>query len=421
MRKFTRFLLVIASCLLMSPMMPGISWGASIAVVPSGDSAYTVQGVGFSGVAGIQLTINYDTAILANPRAVSGTLMTGSIFVVNPNTPGVIIVAIIKHPGVSGSGPIAILNFDRKAPSGGITSVSVTSMINDQGTNLAFAQPTVSNPGGGSSTTTETAGGSPASPTPLTPGGVAGAAPGISVSMPGDGGGGETKQELTKAPEAAPAVPAAETRPSSSAAADLPQDRDEKIAQQPVQKKYAAYPSVVEKFRTFSGAPTAEKLAALFVQSKELPYEQVPPIVLTDGNQTVKLIVRMEQLSKSAPNFALENAKMLSLNKGEQGEWIIEALPKKGVHEALLTLLNNESTTNIPLTVAPPLSAEQLGALRGLTEKDFSQYLKERGTKDVPRYDLNKDGKRDYLDDYIFTANYLVAKKKGTLTGRGDK
>jgi hypothetical protein len=61
------------------------------------------------------------------------------------------------------------------------------------------------------------------------------------------------------------------------------------------------------------------------------------------------------------------------------------------------------------LTVVPPLPANlKIGNGGKLTEADFNQFLKERGTDKAPRFDLNGDGKRDYVDDYIFTANYLV-------------
>jgi hypothetical protein len=46
-----------------------------------------------------------------------------------------------------------------------------------------------------------------------------------------------------------------------------------------------------------------------------------------------------------------------------------------------------------------------------VTEEDFKLFLKDRGTLKSPKYDLNGDGKRDYLDDYIFTANYIVARQ----------
>lgn len=63
----------------------------------------------------------------------------------------------------------------------------------------------------------------------------------------------------------------------------------------------------------------------------------------------------------------------------------------------------------IPLTVAPAIPAEsKIGKKGKLTEADFILFLKERGTEKAPRFDLNGDGKRDYLDDYIFTANFIA-------------
>jgi hypothetical protein len=40
-----------------------------------------------------------------------------------------------------------------------------------------------------------------------------------------------------------------------------------------------------------------------------------------------------------------------------------------------------------------------------MTEKDLVTYLSDQ------RQDVNKDGKNNYLDDYIFTANYLFVTK----------
>jgi hypothetical protein len=55
-----------------------------------------------------------------------------------------------------------------------------------------------------------------------------------------------------------------------------------------------------------------------------------------------------------------------------------------------------------PITIAPKVDirARQVGTV---TIADFDRYLKERGK------DLNKDGRQDDTDDFIFTANYLSA------------
>jgi hypothetical protein len=41
-----------------------------------------------------------------------------------------------------------------------------------------------------------------------------------------------------------------------------------------------------------------------------------------------------------------------------------------------------------------------------MTEKDLGTYLSDQ------RQDVNKDGKKNYLDDYIYTSNYLFVTKR---------
>ncbi len=65
----------------------------------------------------------------------------------------------------------------------------------------------------------------------------------------------------------------------------------------------------------------------------------------------------------------------------------------------------------IPLTVSPKARVDLIQTDK-VSEADFALFLKERGAAGAPKFDLNGDGKRDYLDDYIFTANYLAAQKE---------
>lgn len=76
--------------------------------------------------------------------------------------------------------------------------------------------------------------------------------------------------------------------------------------------------------------------------------------------------------------------------------------PVKGVHEASVSVLSNGSTTEIPMTVAPPLPVRP-----GL--QDFSDFLK--GAGKTAAVDLNNDGKKNYIDEYIYTVNYLAARR----------
>jgi hypothetical protein len=89
----------------------------------------------------------------------------------------------------------------------------------------------------------------------------------------------------------------------------------------------------------------------------------------------------------------------------------LEAKPIVNALKSGVLFFDDGRTRLIPLTVAPKLRMDLIGSGKG-SEEDFALFLKTRGTDKAPKFDLNGDRKRDYLDDYIFTANYLVAREK---------
>jgi len=101
------------------------------------------------------------------------------------------------------------------------------------------------------------------------------------------------------------------------------------------------------------------------------------------------------------------NPLFVSLAKGEGGEWEVEVRPDQVAVKASVKALVNNSWLEMPLTVAPKVQLPA-GAPGGVTEADFAKFLNERGTEEAPKHDLNGDGKLDYVDDYIYTANYPV-------------
>lgn len=85
---------------------------ASIAIIPSGNGAYTVQGTNMSGIGGVQMTIAYDTATLGSPSLTLGSLASGAMLIADTTTkPGSITIGIISASGFAGTGPIAVVNF----------------------------------------------------------------------------------------------------------------------------------------------------------------------------------------------------------------------------------------------------------------------------------------------------------------------
>jgi hypothetical protein len=171
--------------------------------------------------------------------------------------------------------------------------------------------------------------------------------------------------------------------------------------------------SVLERFREYQGEQSPKNLIALF-KSAIAGNRQEPTFALSDGKTIVKVFVDLPETGKAAPNFALIDAKLVSLKKSSDSAWVVEVLPNKGTFDAAVIVLEDGKTVKLPLTVAPPLSADaKIGKGGVLSEADFISFMKERGTGKAPRFDLNGDGKRDYIDDYIFTANFLAKADAG--------
>jgi hypothetical protein len=171
--------------------------------------------------------------------------------------------------------------------------------------------------------------------------------------------------------------------------------------------------SVLERFRLFDGERNPKNLTALFDADSAASYSQTPAILLADGKETVRVTITGITPGKT-PSFSFRSARYVSVLKLSDTLWLVEAKPKEGVLEAAITLFDNGRMREIPLTVSPKVQVDLIKAGK-VGEADFALFLKKLGTAHAPLYDMNGDGKRDYLDDYIFTANYLVAlgKKAG--------
>lgn len=164
--------------------------------------------------------------------------------------------------------------------------------------------------------------------------------------------------------------------------------------------------SVLERFRTYSGPRTPAALSALFSAPVWAGVRQQPEVVLSNGAIPVNIAATIPATDNTAPNFAFTAARMVSSAQVKRDQWLIVALPETGVMKAGMIVLSNGVTREIPLTVAPTLPAGT-----DLSEKGFIAFLGGATAAAKPLRDLNGDGSRDYIDDYIFTANYLANKQ----------
>jgi len=163
---------------------------------------------------------------------------------------------------------------------------------------------------------------------------------------------------------------------------------------------------VLERFRTYTGNQTVADLTSLFDLPQNSIVRQLPTIAISDGRTAVIIAARITTPEGKAISFSVEGATLLSTRKIKEAEWELKALPDKGVVTMSLLVMHGVETTSYPLTVAPPLPPET-----DLSNQGFEDYLAGGTGSGQAARDLNNDGRHDYLDDYIFTANFLAVQR----------
>jgi hypothetical protein len=396
-----------------------------ITIAPAGNNTYIVNGSLMDGVAGIELQITY-AAPLGTPTITAGSLVSGAIFAANPNSPGLIRVAIISTSPFSGNGPIAKIVFASGSNNAADPQLASYSMIDSKGATLSSQTTPVSS----LPDPTITSAGIPFSstPTPTTPSTTPSTATNTTTttttttsttssgtsSTPTYLGTVAMPQESHPQPDVKTPTPKQEQPVWDQPApppAEQPQFAEKSV---PVKKEteteteqYLVYTSVSERFKQYNGEKSLAKLSELFKREVSSSIHQDPSPMLSDGTTLVTLTVDLPSRITAAPNFAINGAKLLS-HKQEptvKGRWIVTALPEAATSATTLTIIAGSEAFEYPLTLAPPHRT----TLK-LDEAGWNTFLTTSGTAEAPLYDLNQDGVRDYLDEFIFVTNYLVQK-----------
>lgn len=395
---------------------------ATIVVEQSG----VVNGSGMDGVAGIDLTITYDTAILASPTVTKGSLVSKSFFTANTASAGIIRIAIISNPpdtSFSGNGQIAIISFASKTGENGIKSIPAYSIIDTKGTKMPL-QALV-----GASTTvpiTPTTNDPPVSTTITTPDISSSSTPTsstatttTSASTTGYSGTVTVQTDtLQTKPEPQPpdvpnqitteAVPQHQTEPVG--AAPLPTAPAGKTAVESKTEEtgqHMIFKSVADRFKTYMGDKSLPIMTALFSKEVSKFIHQEPAAVISDGKTRIRIVIDLPANNATSPNFAMDNASVLSVKRenGNYRRWIIEAIPEVHAWKATLNIIAGVDSFEYPLTVAPPLG----NALKP-DQAGWNALIKEVGSSQKLLYDFNNDGVNDYIDEFIFVANHLARK-----------
>lgn len=400
-RKMLSFAAILAVSLLTVSTGHAVS---TLSLASSGDSAYQLVGVGLEGVAGFDFTISYDPAILAAPQSTQGPLLSGAMVASNPNTPGLLRISAVTISAVKGSGQLFTIAFTRKADGQGIKNLAAR-LIDLNGKPLTTQVQLALGSG--------TSGGSGASD----PGTRRDASSGSGSAQTGAGATG---------PVIGVVVPPAAEKPTPqedrSRTAEPEPVRTETVASPPpplIAKAYSGpemksktiytQQSVLDGFRDLKGERTMTAYRKLFDQEPLIGFRQEPSVALADGTGTVTVRFISTPERERTSDLALMGAKLLSSRRDPQSTntWIVTVLPEKGSDRVTLSVPQKELLMVCPLTVAPKVDID-LDRSGTVNEADFELFCRERGTQKAPKFDLNRDGVRDYRDEYTFMANYLA-------------
>jgi len=421
---------IISSCILVAVLLimalcrPVPAFAVStVTIAPAGNGVFLLQGIGIDGAAALEIIVSYDLATLANPRVAEGPLIAGAMTAINPNVPGTVRMAVIRLTPVTGSGVIATLTFDRKGPSSGTILTLSARLANTQGTPLpALVQ--VNNPTDAATTASnppqnrESTAGTMETPQIIAPTIIIAGQPekpGEAKAAPDTQGTKETGDrsvppEPVSEPREEPAIMARSTDGTSDAG-------DDPARAKPMARELYAQKSILDRFRQYKGKRTPEAFVALFEQDGMFWCRQDPPVALSDGKTVVRVTFISTPGNKTPADVAVMGARLISLKKDPDNTntWVAELAPEKGECRASIVVFQGEAKMVYPLTIAPKAAMDrsQSGTM---TKKDFSRYFTERGPAAATQFDANKDGKQDYIDDYIITANYLAA--AGTAQNR---
>ena len=400
---------------------------AELRLVPTGKTVFVLQGYDLPKVGGIKAVIEYEN--MTDPVVQRGTIINAApspMFIANVNTPGRVILAALQGDNqFSGTGSIATISFKAVPGKTGTARLTARELATHEGQKEVTADSspvsgvTDVDPGSTNSTSTDPTNTGTGNTTGTgTPGG--GAYLGA-VSMPSDQSGksvdtaqsdDEQEQQEQQEQEEPSYQPPQEPEPSAEEDAPPVEAPRETERTQPGQQKFAAHKGLLDQVRELKEEKTPQMLTALFGAYSIPGVKQEPPLVLSDGKTVIKVHLNLPAAGKQSPNFVLKGAKLVSLKNEEKDKWVIEALPAKNANDVRVTALQDEMMTEIPLTVAQPVSTNAVSPQGRWDDGTFALFLKERGADKAPQFDLNGDGVRNYVDDYIYTINYLIRNPK---------
>ena len=420
MLRFRSFIPIVPALLFMILTSQFSHAAVSISVEQSG----AVIGSNLDGVAGIDLSISYDISMLSTPTITKGPLVAKGMLVGNTPSPGTIKIAVISVPPLSGSGQIAAISFASNTGNGGIRSISA-SVIDSKGSQIpvqTFVGAAAATPATAADSILTLPINTPGIPYSSTPAASAAATTSKATTQQSSTEGSTVAAIQTDTLKTIPVKQVLDkTNPLPQES--IPQHQPERLStgsttidsgvkrlteiRGEVPGQQVVFKSVADRFKTYRGDKSLPIMAALFSKEISKLISQGPTAALSDGKSGIRIVIDLPSQHANSPNFALDNATILSVKKesGESRRWIIEAMPEVSTWKATLSIIAGKDSFEYPLTVAPPL-----GSSVKTDQVGWELFLKESGSPRKQTCDFNNDGVCDYIDEFIFVANHLARK-----------
>lgn len=397
---------------------------STITISPAGDGVFALQGLEVENASALDITIMYDTTTLTNPRVGEGPLIAGAMTAINQTVPGTVRIVIIRIAPISGNGVIATLNFDTIGSSPGNITLLKARLANATGSPLA-AQTQVINPpdsvaegsttshpqiAPADSTLQPTSTSIPIAPSTTAPSVIiAGQPTEIVKSSPSSLGNTNTGDKEVQNPTSDALVTTESKTVTVARSGDSSLGTGEyksPLNTQP--QSIYMHESILGRFREYKGERSIDAFISLFEQENLFGYRQNPNVAFSDGKTTVTVTFIAFPGNLMSSDLAITGAKLLSLKKDPDNSntWIASLLPNKGAYEASITISQNKLRMIYPLTIAPKINLPK-DKSRKMTKNDFDQFLKNQKMVKTTVTPVSRDGKWDYRNDYIFTANYI--------------
>jgi len=414
---------VLSAILILVLCLPAPVFALStVSLTPSGDGVFLVQGAEIESAAALEINVSYSSDSLANPRFTAGTLVAGAMTAVNTNTRGTVRMAAVTLSPVRGSGSIGTLTFDRIGAAPGTITAASVSLANSKGSPIpaqilvsnspaAAAEPVASSPGqeDGAAGPSQTLAVNTNVVTMQTTGVVIVERTGGSNELATPREASPVMEENAPASEPDAAVsPMSEPELKETAAVRPFADRaDNRSTAKQQGTTMSVNNGVLDRFRDYTGPRKAGHILALFENENMIGCRQEPPVALSDGKTSVKIIFVTTPGNKSFSDIAVMGARLLSLTRDPDNSntWVAELLPAQGSYQAAIAFPRGGATTVVPLTIAPVLDRGH-GLPDALIAANLDEYLARKTG------DLNNDGMRNYIDDYIFVVNYIAGRQK---------